>query len=191
MQTWLPRLPQSRGTNFGDNTPLPAAVVRREASSLGRPNHERAHPDGHAVRKVRIALEHQVVRPSWFVRDANDSEIQAKASSTRCPLCAITGSRKRSLPIAREPFQDLQRMIRSLRCALFEVLGGETHCISDLCQAQDCRVALLGKRVEGCRLHFDGEYAFRTCCFNCFGRLPKRCIGRPTRTDMGGYSCLV
>src|SRR6516164_1022114 len=108
-----------------------------------------------------------------------------------CPLCAITGSRKRSLQIAREHFQDLQRMIRSLRFSLFKVLAGETHCIGDLCQAEDCRVSLLGKCVKGRRLHFDGEYAFRTCCFNCFGRLPKGCIRRPTRTDMGADSCLV
>ena len=82
-------------------------------------------------------------------------------------------------------------MIRSLRFSLFEVLGGETHCIGDLCQAQDCRVPLLGKRVKGCRLHFDGEYAVGTCSCDCFGRLPKWCIGRPTRTDMGADSCLV
>ena len=44
--------------------------------SVGRPDHERAHPDGHAVREVRTALEHQVVSPGCFVRDANDPEIQ-------------------------------------------------------------------------------------------------------------------
>src|SRR5262245_1198964 len=54
----------------------------RNLRSLGRPNHERAHPDGHAVGKVRIALEHQVVSPSWFVRDANDSEIQVCLSDS-------------------------------------------------------------------------------------------------------------
>jgi len=56
--------------------------LRDHNRSLSGPNHERAHPDGHAVRKVRIALEHQVVSPSWFVRDANDSEIQVCLSDS-------------------------------------------------------------------------------------------------------------
>src|SRR5262249_60311208 len=42
--------------------------------SVGRPDHERAHPDGHAVREVRTALEHQVVSPGWFVCEAKDTK---------------------------------------------------------------------------------------------------------------------
>ena len=53
----------------------PAPRTTYPSRSVGCPSDERAHPDGHAVREVRIALEHQVVSPGWFVRDANDSEI--------------------------------------------------------------------------------------------------------------------
>src|SRR6516164_8800044 len=93
--------------------PLPAALVCRRIRrllslrdhnrSLGRPNHERAHPDSHAVRKVRIALEHQVVSPSWFVRDANDPEIHVcLTDSVRSPAPDVVQTVLRSGTVADE-----------------------------------------------------------------------------------------
>src|SRR6516164_10240679 len=73
----------------------------RSLRSVGRPNHERAHPDGHAVREVRTALEHQVVSPGWFVRDANDSEIQVCLSDIeRSPAPDVVQTVLRSRTVA-------------------------------------------------------------------------------------------
>src|SRR5262249_20365258 len=71
--------------------------------SVGCPNDERAHPDGHAVREVRIALEHQVVSPGWFVRDANDSEIDVCLSDrVRSPAPDVVQTVLRSGAVADE-----------------------------------------------------------------------------------------
>src|SRR5262249_497949 len=94
------------------------------ASSLGRPDHERAHPDGHAVREVRIALDHQVVSPGWFVREANDPEIHVCLSD-----------------IVRSPAPDaVQTVLRSSAVA-DEQIAVDTNCV--------CGV-ILGRYRGGC-----------------------------------------
>ena len=78
--------------------PAPANDPSR---SVGRPNHERAHPNGHAVREVRTALEHQIVNPGWFVRDANDPEIQVCLSDiVRSPASDVFQTVLRSRTVA-------------------------------------------------------------------------------------------
>src|SRR6516165_2980173 len=77
--------------------------VKAHLRLFGRPNHERAHPDGHAVRKVRIALEHQVVSPSWFVHDANNPEIHVcLTDSVRSPAPDVVQTVLRSGTVADE-----------------------------------------------------------------------------------------
>src|SRR6516165_6343220 len=105
--------------------------LRDHNRSLGGPNHERAHPDGHAVRKVRIALEHQVVSPSWFVRDANDSEIQ---------VC-LSNSVRSSAPDV------LQTVLRSRTVADVQI-AADTNCV--------CGV-ILGRYRGGCE-DFAGKW---------------------------------
>src|SRR5215472_17039547 len=80
--------------------PAPANDPSR---SVGCPNDERAHPDGHAVREVRVALEHQVVSPGWFVRDANDSEIHVcLCDRVRSPAPDVVQTALRSGAVADE-----------------------------------------------------------------------------------------
>src|SRR5262249_57802713 len=94
-------------------------------------NHERARTDGHGVRKVRTALEHQVVSPSWFVRDANDSEIQ---------VC-LSDSVRASAPDV------VQTVLRSGTVA-DEQIAADTNCV--------CGV-ILGRYRGGCE-DFAGKW---------------------------------